>query len=76
MNFLIMSLIFSLKKKITALTNAKDEERLHVLKEVAGTRVYEVRRQESIKIMEDTGNTLFVFYLIFILFSHSLILSL
>ncbi|KAJ3293346.1 Structural maintenance of chromosomes protein 3 [Borealophlyctis nickersoniae] len=40
--------------RITALTNAKDSERLEVLKEVAGTRVYEQRRQESLKIMDDT----------------------
>ncbi|KAJ3013173.1 UNVERIFIED_CONTAM: Structural maintenance of chromosomes protein 3, partial [Siphonaria sp. JEL0065] len=40
--------------RIMALTNAKDSERLQVLKEVAGTRVYETRRQESLKIMEET----------------------
>ncbi|KAI9097065.1 putative chromosome segregation protein SudA [Phlyctochytrium arcticum] len=40
--------------RITALTNAKDAERLQILKEVAGTRVYEQRRAESLKIMEDT----------------------
>ncbi|KAJ3215740.1 Structural maintenance of chromosomes protein 3 [Dinochytrium kinnereticum] len=40
--------------RITALTNAKDSERLQLLKEVAGTKVYENRRQESLKIMEDT----------------------
>ena len=41
--------------RITALTNAKDVERLQVLKEVAGTKVYEQRRQESIKIMDETS---------------------
>ncbi|KAI8055721.1 RecF/RecN/SMC N terminal domain-containing protein [Syncephalis plumigaleata] len=40
--------------RITALTQAKDAERLQLLKEVAGTQVYETRRQESVKIMEDT----------------------
>ena len=40
--------------RITHLTNAKDQERLDLLKEVAGTRVYEQRRSESLKIMEDT----------------------
>ncbi|KAI9599456.1 chromosome segregation protein [Syncephalis fuscata] len=40
--------------RITALTQAKDSERLQLLKEVAGTQVYETRRQESVKIMEDT----------------------
>ncbi|KAF9432395.1 Structural maintenance of chromosomes protein 3 [Entomortierella beljakovae] len=40
--------------RITSLTNAKDNERLHLLKEVAGTRVYEQRRQESLKIINET----------------------
>ncbi|KAJ3330378.1 Structural maintenance of chromosomes protein 3 [Blyttiomyces sp. JEL0837] len=42
--------------RIMALTNAKDGERLQLLKEVAGTRVYEHRRQESLKIMEETDS--------------------
>lgn len=40
--------------RITALTNMKDAERLTLLKEVAGTQVYEARRIESLKIMNDT----------------------
>jgi structural maintenance of chromosome 3 (chondroitin sulfate proteoglycan 6) len=32
----------------------KDFERLNLLKEVAGTQVYEQRRTESLKIMEET----------------------
>ncbi|KAG0254731.1 Structural maintenance of chromosomes protein 3, partial [Actinomortierella ambigua] len=40
--------------RITTLTNAKDNERLQLLKEVAGTRVYEQRRQESLKIVGET----------------------
>ncbi|KAF9921918.1 Structural maintenance of chromosomes protein 3 [Linnemannia zychae] len=40
--------------RITSLTNAKDHERLQLLKEVAGTRVYETRRQESLKIIAET----------------------
>ena len=40
--------------RITALTNQKDSERLELLKEIAGTRVYEDRRAESTKIMEET----------------------
>ncbi|TFY63618.1 hypothetical protein EVG20_g6252 [Dentipellis fragilis] len=40
--------------RITALTNAKDHERLALLKEVAGTKVYEQRRAESLRIMSDT----------------------
>jgi structural maintenance of chromosome 3 (chondroitin sulfate proteoglycan 6) len=41
--------------RITALCNSKDSERLTLLKEVAGTGVYETRRRESIKIMEETS---------------------
>ncbi|KZT33869.1 RecF/RecN/SMC protein [Sistotremastrum suecicum HHB10207 ss-3] len=40
--------------RITSLTNAKESERLALLKEVAGTKVYETRRAESLKIMEET----------------------
>ncbi|KAG8878903.1 Structural maintenance of chromosomes protein 3 [Tulasnella sp. 332] len=40
--------------RITSLTNAKDYERLALLKEVAGTKVYEQRRTESLKVMEET----------------------
>ena len=42
--------------RVTALTNMKDGERLNLLKEVAGTQVYEARRQESLKIMNETRN--------------------
>lgn len=40
--------------RVTTLTNMKDTERLTLLKEVAGTEVYEARRTESLKIMEET----------------------
>ncbi|WOO77394.1 Chromosome segregation protein sudA [Vanrija pseudolonga] len=40
--------------RITRLTNMTDEERLNLLKEVAGTKVYEQKRAESTKIIEDT----------------------
>lgn len=40
--------------RVTALTNMKDNERLNLLKEVAGTQVYEARRSESIRIMTET----------------------
>jgi structural maintenance of chromosome 3 (chondroitin sulfate proteoglycan 6) len=45
-----------LSTQITALTNAKDQERLMLLKEVAGTKVYEQRRAESLRIIEDTDS--------------------
>ncbi|SGY80329.1 BQ5605_C008g05358 [Microbotryum silenes-dioicae] len=41
--------------RITHLTNQKDSDRLALLKEVAGTRVYEERRAESMKIMDETN---------------------
>lgn len=41
--------------RVTALTNMKDGERLNLLKEVAGTQVYEARRTESLKILDDTN---------------------
>mmetsp|Transcript_57614 Transcript_57614/g.115710 ORF Transcript_57614/g.115710 Transcript_57614/m.115710 type:complete len:1308 (-) Transcript_57614:266-4189(-) len=42
--------------KVNALCLSKDEERLHLLKEVAGTRVYEERREESNAIILETNS--------------------
>ena len=42
--------------RVTALTSMKESDRLNLLKEVAGTQVYEARRAESLKIMNDTNN--------------------
>ncbi|XP_057956515.1 structural maintenance of chromosomes protein 3 isoform X1 [Malania oleifera] len=42
--------------KIALLTLMKDSERLDLLKEIGGTRVYEERRRESLKIMQETDN--------------------
>ena len=42
--------------RVTALTNMRDHERLNLLKEVAGTQVYENRRAESIKMMTETNS--------------------
>ncbi|GAA5914010.1 hypothetical protein JCM8208_005919 [Rhodotorula glutinis] len=42
--------------RITFLTNQKDADRLTLLKEVAGTKVYEERRAESNKIMDETNS--------------------
>jgi len=42
--------------RVTALTNMKESDRLNLLKEVAGTQVYETRRAESLKIMHETNN--------------------
>lgn len=40
--------------KVAALCAMTDRQRLELLKEVAGTRVYDERREESLKIMEET----------------------
>ena len=42
---------------MTDLIQQKDSERLALLKEVAGTKVYEAKRAESTKIMEETGQS-------------------
>lgn len=34
----------------------KDHERLELLKEIGGTKVYEERRKESLKILHETNN--------------------
>ena len=39
----------------TQLTNAKDHERLGVLRDNAGTSVYEGRRIDSVKLIKETG---------------------
>lgn len=40
--------------KVSSLAKMSDEERLQLLQEVAGTRVYETRRTESLRTMEDS----------------------
>lgn len=42
--------------KVNTLCVMKDEERLDLLKEVAGTSVYEDKRRESLKIMDDANS--------------------
>lgn len=42
--------------RVTTLTNMKDTERLVLLKTVAGTQVYEARRVDSLRIMDDTDS--------------------
>lgn len=41
--------------KVTALTNAKDSERLELLKDIAGARVFENKLKDSLKEMEITA---------------------
>ncbi|ORX40107.1 RecF/RecN/SMC [Kockovaella imperatae] len=42
--------------KIAGLTNMSEAQRLQLLKDVAGTQVYEQKREESVKIMDDTDD--------------------
>ena len=42
--------------QINQLATAKDHERLKLLREVAGTRVYDERKSESQNILKDTEN--------------------
>ena len=52
-----MSIIFRARRsQVNHLTLMKDKERLDLLKEVAGTRVYEEKRKESYAIIEETNN--------------------
>ncbi len=37
-----------------SMSTMKDQERLELLKEIGGTKVYEERRKESFKILHDT----------------------
>ena len=39
-----------------AMSTMKDYERLELLKEIGGTKVYEERRKESLKILQETEN--------------------
>eukprot|EP00871_Galdieria_phlegrea_P005779 jgi/Galph1/689/GphlegSOOS_G5386.1 len=41
--------------KISAMCSMKDEQRLQLLEEVAGTRLYDERREESLAILEETA---------------------
>ncbi|KAJ4299589.1 Structural maintenance of chromosomes protein 3 [Kalmusia sp. IMI 367209] len=43
--------------RVAALTNMKDEERLNMLKEISGSSVYEKRRADSLKLMNDTDKS-------------------
>lgn len=51
----VTGLTMGRRLQITHLTNQKDADRLLLLKEVAGTKVYEERRAESTKIMDETS---------------------
>lgn len=43
--------------RVATLTNMKDEQRLNLLKEISGSSVYEKRRADSLKLMNDTDKS-------------------
>lgn len=51
----LLILILSLFLKINMMATAPDSQRLKLLKEVAGTKVYDERKEESYKILEETS---------------------
>lgn len=53
--FMLCIFLTCVPSQIASLTLMKDSERLDLLKEIGGTRVYEERRRESLKIMQETG---------------------
>lgn len=44
------------RHQIMAMSTMKDHERLELLKEIGGTKVYEERRKESLKILHETDH--------------------
>ena len=51
---------------------AKDHERLKLLREVAGTRVYDERKEESKTILKDTG--IIIIIIIILLYYYYIII--
>ena len=47
--------------QINQLATAKDNERLKLLREVAGTRVYDERKEESKNILNETGEDVYFY---------------
>ena len=54
MAWLRLAAFFAVDRQIAKLSNALDSDRLQVLKEVAGTKVYDDRRAETLKIVDET----------------------
>lgn len=55
--FFIFSLYVSTFFKIIQLAVAKDHERLKLLREVAGTRVYDEKKEQSKAILKESGTS-------------------
>lgn len=59
------------------MATAPDSQRLKLLREVAGTRVYDERKEESISLMKETGKRKVIvpyFYLLWITF-HCIVME-
>lgn len=52
----VITLVSLLCAQINQMATAPDSQRLKLLREVAGTRVYDERKEESISLMKETGN--------------------
>ena len=66
------SLILVIFLQINQLAVAKDHERLKLLREVAGTRVYDERKEESKTILKDTG--IIIIIIIILLYYYYIII--
>ena len=53
---------------------AKDHERLKLLREVAGTRVYDERKEESKTILKDTGIIIIIIIIIILYYYYIIII--
>lgn len=55
--------------QINQMATAPDSQRLKLLREVAGTRVYDERKEESISLMKETGKNydVTIFFILFFL---------
>lgn len=54
-HFVTLILLSETWKQINQMATAPDSQRLKLLREVAGTRVYDERKEESISLMKETG---------------------
>lgn len=50
----------AVRVQINQMATAPDSQRLKLLREVAGTRVYDERKEESISLMKETGYKLYM----------------
>lgn len=63
--------LFQYFVQINQMATAPDSQRLKLLREVAGTRVYDERKEESISLMKETGKTLLSSFFLMNYFCHA-----